>query len=88
MSVSEPDEVTDSSCIKPSSSFISDREIVPIWILPLAVADDVIEVIVLNLVEPTAVLEDETPVIFSEITTPSSSVPVTVKMLPVSDAEQ
>ena len=47
-----------------------------------------IDVIVLNLVDPIAVLDEDTPVMFSEITTPSSSVPVTVKILPVSEAEQ
>ena len=63
-------------------------DIVPIWILPLAVAEEVIDVIELNLVDPIAVLEDVTPVIISDITVPSSLVPVTVKTLPVSDAEQ
>jgi hypothetical protein len=37
--------------------------IVPILMLPLAVTDEVIEVIVVNLVDPTAVFEDATPVI-------------------------
>ena len=60
----------------------------PIWTFPLAVADDVIDEIVLNLVDPIAVLDEATPVMFSEITTPSWSVPVTVKILPVSEAEQ
>ena len=73
---------------KLSSSFISLWPIVPILILPLAEAEDVIEVIVVNLVEPTAVLEDETPGICSSIAVPLELVPVTVNILPVSLAEQ
>jgi len=46
----------------------------------------VIDVIVLNLVVPKAVLDDATPVIFSVMTVPSSSVPVTEKILHVSEA--
>ena len=61
---------------------------VPILILPLAVAEEVIEVMVLNFVDPTAVFEEPTPVMASVIEVPSSSVPVTVKVFPVSEAEQ
>ena len=57
-------------------------------ILPLAVAEDVIEVMVVNFVEPIAVLEDATPVICSVIVDPLELVPVTVKVLPVSLAVQ
>ena len=62
--------------------------VVPILMLPLAVADDVIEVIVVNFVDPIAVFEEETPVMFSLITVPSSFVPAIVNVLPVSEAEQ
>ena len=62
--VKDPEEVTDNSCTKLSSSLIPTLDIVPIWILPLAVADDVIDVIELNLVDPIAVLDDATPVMF------------------------
>ena len=86
--VKDPDEVTDNSCTKLSSSLIPNLDIVPICILPLAVAEEVIDVIELNLVDPIAVLDDATPVMFSDTTAPSSFVPVTVKTLPVSDAEQ
>ena len=57
-------------------------------ILPLAVAEDVIEVIVVNFVEPTAVLEDVTPVICSVIVEPVELGPVTVNVFPVSLALQ
>ena len=61
---------------------------VPILILPLAVAEVVIEVIVVNFLEPTAVLVAVTPVICSVILVPLELVPVTVNVFPVSFAEQ
>ena len=86
--VREPAELTYVSFFKLSKSFISLLPMVPILILPLAVAEEVIEVIVLNFVDPNAVFEEPTPVISSVIEAPSSSVPATVKVFPVSEAEQ
>ena len=50
--------------------------------------DDSIEVIVVNFVDPIAVLDEATPVISSDITVPLELVPVTVNLFPVSVAEQ
>ena len=78
-----PDENVVNST-KLSSSFISFLLTVPILIFPLAVADDSIEVIVVNFVDPIAVLDEATPVISSNITAPLELVPVTVNLFPVS----
>ena len=83
----EPDE-NDVHSTKLSSSFMLFCPIVPILMLPLAVTDEVIEVIVVNLVDPTAVFEDATPVICSVTVDPIAFVPVTVNVFPVSPAEQ
>ena len=85
--VIEPDE-NDVHSTKLSSSFMLFCPIVPILMLPLAVTDEVIEVIVVNLVDPTAVFEDATPVICSVTVDPVAFVPVTVNVFPVSPAEQ
>ena len=69
-------------------SLISFLPIVPIFIFPLALADETIEVIVVNFVDPIAVLDEATPVISSDITVPLALVPVTVNLFPVSVAEQ
>ena len=47
-----------------------------------------IELIVVNFVEPTAVLVAVAPVICSEIVVPLALVPVTVNVLPLSSVEQ
>ena len=69
-------------------SFISSLPTVPILIFPFAVAEVVIDVMVVNFLEPYAVFDEAAPVISSEIDVPSISVPDTVKVLPVSEAEQ
>ena len=73
---------------KLSSSFISLLAIVPMLILPLAIAEVVIDVIVVNFVEPTAVFVAVAPVISSVIVEPLEFVPVTVNVFPLSSAEQ
>ncbi|GIS10286.1 MAG: hypothetical protein CM15mP114_10680 [Alphaproteobacteria bacterium] len=62
--------------------------IVPIFILPLAAAEVVIDVMVLNFVEPSAVLVAVAPVICSVIVVPLELVPVTVNVFLLSSAEQ
>ena len=57
-------------------------------ILPLAVAEVVIDVMVVNFVEPTAVLVAVAPVICSVIVVPLEFVPVIVNVFPLSSAEQ
>ena len=57
-------------------------------IFPLAVADVVIDVMVANFVEPTALLVAVSPVICSVIVEPFEFVPVTVNVFPLSSAEQ
>ena len=57
-------------------------------IFPLAVAEVVIDVMVVNFVEPTAVLVAVAPVICSVILVPFEFVPVTVNVFPLSFAEQ
>ena len=56
--------------------------------LPLAVAEVVTDVIVWKIVDPYTVVPTEPPVIFSVIVVPDKLVPVTVKVFPVSLAEQ
>ncbi|MGY9058452.1 MAG: hypothetical protein ACKVHI_01625 [Candidatus Puniceispirillales bacterium] len=86
--MSEPADVTEIFSIRLSSSLISYLPTVPILMLPLAEAEETIEVMDVNFVEPTAVFEEVTPVMFSVIVVPSASVPVTVNTFPVSEAEQ
>ena len=62
--------------------------IVPILIVPLAAAEVVIDVILLNFAEPLAVLEAEAPLICSVIVVPLELIPVTVNVFLLSSAEQ
>ena len=84
----DPDDVTDVDFLRLLKSVMSFRPIVPILIFPLAVAEEVIDVIVLNLVLPVAIFDEVTPVTSSLIDAPVASVPFIVKVLPVSEAEQ
>ena len=57
-------------------------------ILPLAGAEVVIDVMVVNFVEPTAVFVAVVPAICSVTVEPLEFVPVTVNVFPLSSAEQ
>ena len=84
----DPADVIDVDFLRLLKSVMSFRPIVPILMFPLAVAEEVIDVIVLNLVFPIAIFDEATPVIVSLIEVPVESVPLIVKVLPVSEAEQ